>query len=360
MRSPSTPATNAAPASRLDAAAICAAAALAVSALNLAPGLEPQLRSELGLTPSQVGLFFMAELGAMALASPAFAPLLRRVRAPQVVRLALMLWIAGQCLSLPARPAFAALLGARALAGFGAGLLMLTALEAAGRWSRPQRLLATLVAAQIGAGALALALLPLLFAAGGLGAVFVALALLGAAAFGLVAPLCRQRPGRHGSASAATRTQARAALQVFGVALLFNVAIGALWTFVPELVPPGIDAAELTSLLARATLFGLCGAAAAGALGRHGQPRRWRVLGMLLLAASAVALHAAREAMPFMLACFAISFSWNFSVPFVLSLGAPGETGASAMPAVNAASRSAWPSARRSAVRCSRRAALPD
>lgn len=328
--------TTAAPVSRLEAAAICAAAALAVSTLNLSPGLEPQLRAELGLAPAQVGLFFMVELGAMALASPAFAALLRRAPAPHVVRLALTLWIAGQSLSLPALQHFAALLGARALAGFGAGLLMLTALEAAGRSERPQRLLAALVATQIGGGALELALLPPLFALGGLSGVFVALALLGAAAFGIVAPLCRRLVGRGTPAPRAT-SQMRVAVRVFCMAWLFNVAIGALWTFLPELAPPSLAAAALPPLLAQATLFGLCGAAAAGALGRHGRPRRWRVAGMLLLAASALALHAAREATPFALCCFATSFAWSFSVPFVLSHGTPGEAGASAMPAVNAA-----------------------
>jgi hypothetical protein len=201
---------------------------------------------------------------------------------------------------------------------------MMTALEAAGRWMPPQRLLATLVASQIAGGALALALLPLLFATGGLGAVFVALAGLGAAAFGIVEPLCRRLTGWRASAPG-TASPRRVAVQVFCVAWLFNVAIGALWTFVPELAPKSLDAAALPPLLAQATLFGLCGAAAAGAAG------------MLLLAASALALHAASETTPFVLGCFATSFAWNFSVPFVLSQGAAGEAGASNMPAINAA-----------------------
>jgi predicted MFS family arabinose efflux permease len=323
--------------STIEVLAISATATLAVTTLNIAPGLEPQLRAELGLSPSQVGLFFTVELGAMAAASPAFFPLLRRLQARPLARSALGLWLAAQWASVMAPAPLAVLLASRALAGLAAGWLMLLALEAARRCAQPQRLLAILVATQIGGGALALAMLPMLFATGGLAAVFGASGLLAVAAQALVAPLCARLAAASPQAEAPAQASRAEAIRVFLVALLFNGAVGALWTFVPELAPAGLEPSRLAPLLAQATLFGLCGAAAAGGLGAHAAARSWRVTGMLLLAAAAIALSAAQGITAFALCCFMASFAWNFSVPFVLSLGTTSEDGASLMPAVNAA-----------------------
>jgi predicted MFS family arabinose efflux permease len=330
------PQTPPAPASTIEIVAICAAATLAVTTLNIAPGLEPQLRAELGLSPRQVGLFFAVELGAMAAASPAFCPLLRRLKARPLARSALGLWLAAQWASMAAPAPLGMLLAARALAGLAAGCLMLLALEAAGRCARPQRLLAIVVAFQITGGALALAMLPVLFAAGGLAAVFGASGLLAIVAWGIVSPLCSRLTIAPGPLTHAPHVPRTAAIRVFLVALLFNGAVGALWTFVPELAPASLEPARLAPLLAQATLFGLCGAAAAGVLGVRESPRAWRMTGVLLLGAAAIALSASEAVTAFALGCFVASFAWNFSVPFVLSLGAP-EAGVSVMPAVNAA-----------------------
>jgi predicted MFS family arabinose efflux permease len=316
--------------------AILCLASLAVATLGSAPGLETALRARLGLSTGQVGLLFLVELGGMALASWPCGRLLERWGPRWLARAALGAWSAANLLSIPALAQFEGLLACRAAAGLGAGAMMILALEGAGRGPRPQRTLAALVVAQLAVGAALLGALPALLDAGGLAAVFMLEALAGLLALGLAPPLAALPPAD--AAGGDRGLGHRDAWLVVAVALPFNAAIGALWSFVAEFAPQDrMPARHVDDVLSAGTLLGIAAAAAAGVAGRRWSPCRGAALGTTGLVAGTATIALWRQPAGFVAGAMLLSFAWNFAVPFLMNLGAPRGAGPSSMRAVNLA-----------------------
>jgi predicted MFS family arabinose efflux permease len=318
-------------------------ASLAIVTLNLAPELELQLRHELALTPGIAGRYFLVELGAMAAASFVARRWRERLGGPGLARAALALWVAGNATSLAALPGFGALLATRALAGLGAGLLMMLALNAAATSRAPGRLFALYVVAQLASGAALLAFVPAWMAlAGGLRGAYVLNLLLALPALWLAGPLGRAQPqtaaSGTGEARETTRRSTRAAWQLGVAATLFNLTVGALWTFVGEFAQPlGIAADRLATLLSLSTLAGLVAAGSAAVLAARGSQRTWLASGVIGLALGAATITFARDETGFAVGCLVLSFAWNFSAPWLFALGAAIDGGAALMPVLNLA-----------------------
>src|SRR5205814_1783598 len=123
---------------------------------------------------------------------------------------------------------------------------------------------------------------------------------------------------------------------VVSVTLPFNVAIGAIWSFVAEFAPQDrMPTSRVNDALAAGTLLGIVAAATAGVAGRHCSSRSGATVGVvgLLVGSGMVALW--HQAAGFLAGTVLLSFAWNFTVPFLMILGAPQGTGRSSMRAVN-------------------------
>ena len=353
------------------AVAVVYASALALVMLNAAPALEDDLRHVAHWSAAQVGALYFIELGMMALATfPAYA-WRGRVSPVRVAQVGYALFTAGSLLSMVPAIGWGSYAAARALCGGGSGSLMILALSCAARARQPQRLFALITLAQLGSGAVVLALLPALSDGGrgllgffwlcvGLGLV----GLLGARGLGStvvgVTPAMATTPPAAAAApaalpTAATRARSPAlAWRLIGFVLAFNMVVGGIWAFVGEYAArTGLAPADLQRLLAQATLTGLAGAGLAywldrgpnrgtdrvqaSGLGRHVAAASMVRLALCGVALGAVLLHLAQAPGLLALGCHVFSLGWNFGVPHILAAVAGQDPDGGTMPSVNLA-----------------------
>jgi hypothetical protein len=187
-------------------------------------------------------------------------------------------------------------------------------------------------------GALALALLPSLFARLGLGAFFAVLALAMAALLPL-AP---------GFATAETREDqpaARAsgagngilfpAVAMAGV-MGFYVGLGGCWAYAALIAgQAGLDAQAVANRLAMASLVGIAGAGCAAGLGGRVVRGRALLVGYGLLVFAVLLLLGQPSMARFTLAAGLFKFGWTFALPFILSAVAHRDRTGSMMAATN-------------------------
>src|SRR5471030_273468 len=256
-------------------------AAITPLLLLVAPAVAAQLGGPMGLSASQIGTYFFIELGAFSLATVPSYLWLGRVDARRVAGLATGVFCVGNLITALVMPGFVALLALRAVTALGGGTLMVLCMTSAATSGDRDRVYGLWVVGQLVAGALGLLLLPHLFNAFGLRALYVTLALLALCA----APLTRgfdpalggkrqQRdphnehdvhtPRATGGNSSGT---ANAVFAIAGV-FVFYLAIGGVWTFASEAASlAGLDASRSGSVLAIASVMGIAGAGTASLIG---------------------------------------------------------------------------------------------
>lgn len=315
---------------------IWAYSSLAVATLGIAPGFEAALRGQLGLSTRQIGWLFFLELGCMALASWPCGPLLERYGPRPLARIALGVWSAANLLSIPALPHHEWLYACRGVAGLGAGMMMILALDGAGRSPRPNRSLAAIVIAQLITGAALLALLPTLLAAHGIAAAFLLEALAGLIVLVLPPPLDMLPIAENTASRVEGASPRRTDWRVVSVTLPFNVAIGAIWSFVPEFAQQDrMPSERVDDVLSASTLLGIAAAATAGLACRRWPASRGARLGVLGLVAGTATIALWHRLGGFLAGTLLLSFAWNFAVPFLMALGAAQSAGRSSMREVN-------------------------
>ncbi|WP_027810554.1 MFS transporter, partial [Burkholderia cenocepacia] len=177
-------------------------AAITPLLLLVAPAVAGQLATQLGLSASQIGTYFFVELGAFSLATVPSYLWLGRIDARRVAAFAVALFGAGNLLTALWMPGFAALLALRAVTALGGGSLMVLCMTSAATSQNSDRVYGLWVVGQLIAGAIGLFVLPHVFAAFGLRALYVALAGLAL----LAAPLSRGFPSSLGTRTAAAHT----------------------------------------------------------------------------------------------------------------------------------------------------------
>ncbi|KAG8154080.1 MFS transporter [Burkholderia catarinensis] len=306
-------------------------AAITPLLLLVAPAVAGQLATQLGLSASQIGTYFFVELGAFSLATVPSYLWLGRVDARRVAAFAIALFGAGNLLTALWMPGFAALLALRAVTALGGGSLMVLCMTSAATSKNSDRVYGLWVVGQLIAGAIGLFVLPHVFAAFGLRALYVALAVLAL----LAAPLSRGFPSSLGARTApaqtargdATQTPRRFSVLAIGAVLTFYLAIGSVWTFASRAAAEaGLDPQSTGNVLAIASAMGIAGAALASCAGGRLARRAMLAAGYALLAASLVALAAMRHAGGYSTAIFVFKFAWTFVLPFILATVAQIDT----------------------------------
>ncbi|WP_334045511.1 MFS transporter [Burkholderia cepacia] len=306
-------------------------AAITPLLLLVAPAVAGQLATQLGLSASQIGTYFFVELGAFSLATVPSYLWLGRIDARRVAAFAIALFGAGNLLTALWMPGFVALLALRAVTALGGGSLMVLCMTSAATSENSDRVYGLWVVGQLIAGAIGLFVLPHVFAAFGLRALYVALAGLAL----LAAPLSRGFPSSLGARTApaqrargaAARTPQGLIVLAIGAVLTFYLAIGSVWTFASRAAAEaGLDPQSTGNVLAIASVMGIAGAALASCAGGRLARRAMLTAGYALLAASLVALAVVRQAGGYSAAIFAFKFAWTFVLPFILATVAQIDT----------------------------------
>ncbi|HDR8859094.1 TPA: MFS transporter [Burkholderia territorii] len=306
-------------------------AAITPLLLLVAPAVAGQLAMQLGLSASQIGTYFFVELGAFSLATVPSYLWLGRIDARRVAACAIALFGAGNLVTALWMPGFVALLALRAVTALGGGSLMVLCMTSAATSENSDRVYGLWVVGQLIAGAIGLFVLPHVFAAFGLRALYVALAVLAL----LAAPLSRGFPATLGTRNAsaraahgaATRASRRFVALAIGAVLTFYLAIGSVWTFASRAAAEaGLDPQSTGNVLAIASVMGIAGAALASCAGGRLARHAMLAAGYALLAASLVALAALPHASGYSAAIFAFKFAWTFVLPFILATVAQIDT----------------------------------
>ncbi|WP_448167023.1 MFS transporter [Burkholderia ambifaria] len=309
-------------------------AAITPLLLLVAPAVAAQLATQLGLSASQIGTYFFVELGAFSLATVPSYLWLGRVDARRVAACAIALFGMGNLLTALWMPGFGALLALRAVTALGGGSLMVLCMTSAATSENSDRVYGLWVVGQLTAGAVGLFVLPHVFAAFGLRALYVALAVLALFA----APLSRGFPATlgvrtasaqaaRGGADADADASPRFVALAIGAVLMFYLAIGSVWTFASRAAAEaGLDPQSTGNVLAIASVMGIAGAALASCAGGRLARRAMLAAGYALLAASLVALAALPHAIGYSAAIFAFKFAWTFVLPFMLATVAQIDT----------------------------------
>jgi predicted MFS family arabinose efflux permease len=302
-------------------------AAITPLLLLVAPAVAGQLTMQLGLSASQIGTYFFVELGAFSVATVPSYLWLGRVDARRVAACAIALFGVGNLLTALWMPGFVALLALRAVTALGGGSLMVLCMTSAATSRNSDRVYGLWVVGQLIAGAIGLFVLPHVFAAFGLRALYVALAALAL----IAAPLSRGFPSALGARTASARAEhdahdarprsSRSSVALaIGSVLLFYVAIGSVWTFASRAAADaGLDPQSTGTVLAIASVMGIAGAALASCAGGRLPRRAMLAAGYALLVASLVALAAMPDTGGYSAAIFAFKFAWTFVLPFILA-----------------------------------------
>ncbi|NYH14404.1 MFS transporter [Paraburkholderia bryophila] len=327
-------------------------AAITPLLLLVAPAVAAQLGGQLGLSASQIGTYFFVELGAFSCATLPSLLWLGRVDARRVAAFATAVFCIGNAATAVLMPGFVALLVLRALTALGGGTLMVLCMTSAATSANRDRVYGFWVVGQLVAGALGLFLLPHLFDAFGLRALYLVLAVLAL----LASPLTRGFDAALGSATRANRaggasggsgagnasgtafqqsqndasnsrsTWQLATLVISGV-LAFYVAIGGVWTFASKAASlAGLDAGHTGELLAIASVMGIIGAACASLIGNRLARAAMLLTGYAILVAALLGLSTHPGATGYAAAIFAFKFAWTFVLPFILAAAAKTDT----------------------------------
>ncbi|MBU9629878.1 MFS transporter [Burkholderia multivorans] len=320
---------HAAPFARATLVALVVFAAITPLLLLVAPAVAAQLAVQLRLSASQIGTYFFVELGAFSAATVPSYLWLGRVDARRVAACAIALFGAGNLLTALWMPDFAMLLALRAATALGGGTLMVLCMTSAATSENSDRVYGLWVVGQLIAGAIGLFVLPHVFVAFGLRALYFALAALALAA----APLSRGFP--HSTGMRVARPARGAALAMpagcgalaIGAVLAFYLAIGSVWTFASRAAADaGLESQAAGTVLAIASVMGIAGAALASCAGGRVARRTMLWTGYALLVASLVALAAQPRASGYSAAIFTFKFAWTFVLPFILATVAQIDT----------------------------------
>lgn len=298
--------------------AIVMIAAVVPSLLMMGPIVAGQLASELNMSPSAIGLLFMAENGAMSLATIPALFWLSRCNLKKISCLCASIFILTNLVSMLADSANSLII-IRILSGLAGGSLMVICMTSASALPKPDRAYGLWVFGQLVLGAIGLTILPSLFETFGLKAFFLIMAIL----MVLCLPLTRFLPEsiqkKSHDSNAFLGGISRQAIVGLIAILLFYVSLMGVWTFIGSIgASAGITGQTSGNILAIATLFGIAGAGVATLLGGRHRFTWLLILGYGLMIVGIVMLFSP-DSTSFSIAAFSFKFAWTFSLPFILA-----------------------------------------
>ena len=314
--------------------AIVLGAAVVPAVLLAAPAIAAQLAVQLGLGPAQIGTMFSTELAAMSLATLPAWWWQGRLDCRIVGLAGAMIFIAANIASMFATT-YEALLALRFLSALGGGTVMVICMASAGASPERERVYGLWVCGQLVLGALALWLLPGLFARFGLAALYAGLAALMALCLPFIAQFSAGSPHRDTSRVVRRSHTGRAALAI-GAVLAFYVGLSGVWAFIGTIAgTAGLDGGTSGEILAIASLLGIAGSLTATLLGSR-VSRSLPILGGYLAMIAAVGLLLGVPGLVrFTLAAFLFKFVWTFVLPFILATVADLDTDGRLMSTTN-------------------------
>lgn len=314
-------------------AAIVAFSAIVPLALLVAPVLTTQLMHERGLTASQVGAYFLFELGGISAASLPAMLWLGRVPSTRVARIAAVISIIGNLISTASLP-LPVLLVVRLITAMAGGSLMLLCMAAAGASARRDRLFGFWLTGQLVLGAAGLALLPALFARFGIAAQFGLMAGLMLLALPLTSRL--RVSSRPSTDSTALSLPALLTAVVMVAVFAFYLGLGGTWAFMSVIAAhSGLAESTAAGQLAAASLFGIVGAMAATWAAGHLPRRACITVGYLCLIGAVLALLLPQSGTGFAASAYAFKFGWTFALPFLLAAAASRDPTGKIMAPIN-------------------------
>ncbi|WP_407364264.1 MFS transporter (plasmid) [Pseudomonas luteola] len=299
--------------------AIVAIAAIIPAILMTAPAVATQLAIQWQLSPSQIGLLFSAELGAMSLATLPAYWWLSRISWRKIAYGAALVAIVGNVLSALAGD-YHTLLLLRIVSALAGGSLMILCMSSAAGTANPGRAYGLWVMGQLVLGAFGLVFLPTLFARYGLAASYLILALL----LMLCLPLIRAFPSGPDQPPTNERAEAicstgKAFVGILAV-LTFYISLSAVWTFVGALASDSGIAAEASSrILAIASLMGILGAGTASLIAQRVSKKPLLWLGYALLVGATLLLLDQPGLLRFAAAALIFKYTWTLVLPFILA-----------------------------------------
>jgi DHA1 family inner membrane transport protein len=314
--------------------AVVALAAVVSVTLLAAPGVVGALISGLRFNPKQAGYTIAIEQACMSLAAIPALWWMPRFDRVYVGRLCLCAAVVTNLLCVGAHD-FTAIAVLRGLTGIAEGSVMAMCLAVVATSRQRERNFALWAMGQLALGAIALLVLPRVAPDYRSPVLFIALALLMAAALPTVQWLPRL-PGASANALVGRPTVTAGAAAALAAVLTFYLAISGVWTYLERI---GLQNAILPEAIARdlsiAGVFGIGGCWCAAWLGSR-LGRGWPLgvgYGILLSAASMLATPV--NAFGFAASAFAFLYAWTFSLPFLLAVVAARDPSGRLSPLIN-------------------------
>lgn len=298
-------------------ALLCAGVAASIVLVTL-PIFVSGMAAQVGGTDRDVGWLASADMAGSVVAALCILRSIHRIDWRRIGYLALAIVVAGNLASI-APHGLAALLAARAVAGFGNGLVLCMAFVGLCRSANPERFFGIYTFAQLSLQALALSLLPRLLASSGVAGAYALFAATAVASTLLVArfpssPMVRPATGTHSG------QRLRPALAIAAQTIYF-LAPAAIWGYF-ERIGQGfaLTLAEVGHALSVASLIGIAGAVTVACAGASFG--RWRpmIVGTAVSIASMVLLMDGSGSLRYIVAAGLFNFAWNFTFPYQMGL----------------------------------------
>jgi len=301
-------------------AAIVAFAAITPTVMLAAPVIAAQFAGQLGLQPAQIGDLFSVELAAMSLATIPAWWWQSRLNWRLVARVAAVIFILANLASIWA-DTFTALFWLRFVSALGGGTLMVLCLSSAVASSNRDRTYGLWVSGQLLLAAVALWVLPDVFARFDLKALYIGLAALLVLLFPLTGAFPDAAPSVKPSIQAGAQGSGLISITLALVAvLLFYIGLISVWAFVGVIADAASIPGENTGqILSVATIMGIVGSLSATFIGNRGVRSVWLLLGYGLMALSVALLFGMPGVVRFTLAAMIFKYVWTFVLPFIVS-----------------------------------------
>lgn len=288
-----------------------------IAAFSILPVMIGAIADARGLSASEAGYVAAADLCGFALAAVAAVFWVGRINARLAAGLGLIAALAGNLLSLHAA-GFDVLLGARALAGVGAGTAYAVAMSTLSRSARAERDFGIMVAAQILYQVVALLVLPRWVTAWGTEAVFLSLAGTVMVAFVALVP---EPPVAAATQGRRVTARSRPGWRALAAVALFSVNLGALWTYIERIgVQTSLTPSRTGTILAVALALSVLGALAASAVGSSAGWRRPFIVAVLAQLLALALLTEASGVSGFTAGAVLYSLAWAFAVPLLYAM----------------------------------------
>jgi len=300
-------------------AAIVVFAAITPIVMLAAPVIAGQFAVQLGLQSAQIGDLFSVELAAMSLATIPAWWWQSRLNWRSVARASAALFILANIASIWA-DSYTTLFWLRFVSALGGGTLMVLCLSSAVQSHNRDRTYALWVSGQLVLAAIALWVLPGLFAKFDLKVLYIGLAGLIALFFPLTGAFPETAPAVKPVVETPGGRNLPSVLLAMAAVLLFYIGLIAVWAFVGMIADAsGITGDTTGQILSIATVMGIVGSLSAALIGNRGSRALWLLLGYGLMALSVALLFGLPGVVRFAVSAIIFKYVWTFVLPFIVS-----------------------------------------